>query len=313
MLSEINQFVNWIRRRNPEARTWKDYGYDLRQFANLLGDPDPTAVTFRDIDRFVNHQVSRGFQPTTINRRLATLVSFFTFLSDEDPALLCPVLPKRHFLRERERLPRPVQPDALKAFFASVDLAVQSGVPEAIRDRAMFILMLRCGLRIGEVANLRLDNLYLEEPRPRLVVNGKGSRERIVYLSPQALRALRRYLAARPDTLSEHIFLAYHRDGMSTTAVHMRLLHYRKEAEVTYALPAAGRVTAHRLRHSFANDLLSADVPVTTIQKLLGHRWLETTQIYVQANDRQVAADYYAACEKLEDWNVAERSEGGWE
>ena len=88
MLSEIDQFVNWIRRRNPEARTWKDYGYDLRQFADLLGDPDPPAVTFRDIDRFVNHQVSRGFQPTTINRRLATLVSFFTFLSAEDPTSL---------------------------------------------------------------------------------------------------------------------------------------------------------------------------------------------------------------------------------
>ena len=61
-------------------------------------------------------------------------------------------------------------------------------------------------------------------------------------------------------------------------------------------------LSAHRLRHSFANDLLTADVPVTTIQKLLGHRWLETTQIYVAANDRQVQADYYAACSRLEGW-----------
>jgi site-specific recombinase XerD len=61
-------------------------------------------------------------------------------------------------------------------------------------------------------------------------------------------------------------------------------------------------LSAHRLRHSFANDLLSADVPVTSIQKLLGHRWLETTQVYVAANDPQVQADYYAACQKLEGW-----------
>jgi site-specific recombinase XerD len=304
MLSEIDQFVNWVHRRNPTARTWKDYGYDLRQFAKEVGDLAPSAVTFHNVDRFVNQQVSRGFQPTTINRRLATLVSFFTFLSEEDPTLLCPVLPKRHFLRERERLPRPVHPDHLQAFFAAVDRAVHAGVPHAIRDRAMFILMLRCGLRIGEVANVCLANLYLDEPRPRLVVHGKGSRERVVYLSPQAMRALLRYLAVRPDTLSDHIFLAYHRDGMSTTAIHMRLLHYRCQAEVS--------LTAHRLRHSFANDLLSADVPITTIQKLLGHRWLETTQIYVQANDKQVAADYYTACEKLEDWDVPSRSEGGW-
>jgi len=298
MLSEIEQFVNWVRRRNPHSRTWKDYGYDLHKFYQLVGDAAPAAITFRDVDRFVNLQVSRGFQPTTINRRLATLVSFFTFLSDENPALLCPVLPKRHLVRERQRLPRPVQVDALKAFFAAIDQAIQAGASEAVRDRAMFLLMLRCGLRIGEVANLLLTHLYLDDPRPRLVVNGKGSRERVVYLSPQALHALRRYLSIRPDSLSEHVFLAYHRDGMSTTAIHKRLMRYRREAEVS--------LTAHRLRHSFANDLLSADVPVTSIQKLLGHRWLETTQIYVQANDRQVAADYYAACAKLESWQFPE-------
>jgi integrase/recombinase XerC len=93
----------------------------------------------------------------------------------------------------------------------------------------------------------------------------------------------------------EHVFLSYQRAGLSTTAIHKRLMVYRQAAEVS--------ITAHRLRHSFANDLLAADVPVTTIQKLLGHRWLETTQIYVAANDRQAAEDYYAACAKLEDWS----------
>jgi site-specific recombinase XerD len=294
MLSEINLFVNWIHRRNPQTRTWKDYSYDLQFFARFLNNPSPNSVTFNDIDRFINHQVSRGFQPTTINRRLATLVSFFTFLSDEDPSIICPVLPKRHFLRERERLPRPVQIDHLRLFFAAIEKEVLGGITQPVRDRAMFVLMLRCGLRIGEVANLLISNLFLDEPNPRIVVNGKGSRERAVYLSPQACLALRRYLAVRADSLSEHVFLAYHRDGLSTTAIHKRLLYYCKQAEV--------RLTAHRLRHSFANDLLCADVPVTTIQKLLGHRWLETTQIYVHANDRQVAVDYFAACEKLGDW-----------
>ena len=80
----------------------------------------------------------------------------------------------------------------------------------------------------------------------------------------------------------------------------MRLLHYRELAGLT--------LTAHRLRHSFANDLLNADVPITSIQKLMGHRWIETTQIYVAANDRQVANDYYAACAKLEDWWLQEET-----
>jgi len=151
------------------------------------------------------------------------------------------------------------------------------------------------GLRIAEVAGLALVDLYLDESPPRLVVNGKGLRERSCYLSPQAETALRSYLAERPEATSDFVFLSYQLDGLSTTAIHKRLMRYRERSGV--------HLTAHRLRHSFANDLIEADVPVTTIQKLLGHRWLESTQTYVQANDRQVKDDFYAACQKLEGWS----------
>jgi site-specific recombinase XerD len=164
------------------------------------------------------------------------------------------------------------------------------------RDRAMFLLVLRCGLRISEVAEMLLSDLYLDETHPRLVVRGKGGRERAVYLSAQAERALRIYLAGRPAAASDHVFLSYLGEGLSTTAIHKRLMRYRERAGV--------QLTAHRFRHSFANDLVNADVPVTSIQKLMGHRWLETTQTYVLANNHQVQADYYAACRKLETWHV---------
>lgn len=289
MLSEIERFVNWVRRRNPQARTWRDYGYDLRQFAQGVEDRLPGEITFHEIDRFVNQQSECGFQACTINRRLAAILSFYAFLADDEPNLVCPVIPRRHFLREAQRLPRPVQEEFLESFFAAIPVEANG-----VRDRAMFTLMLRCGLRIGEVAAIRLADLYLDEPQPRLLVRGKGSRERSVYLSPQALRNLQAYLAQRPTAASDYLFLSYQLDGLSTTAIHKRLVIYRRAANVT--------LTAHRLRHSFANDLLNADTPVTTIQKLLGHRWLETTQIYVQANDRQVCEDYFAASQKLEGW-----------
>jgi site-specific recombinase XerD len=278
-------FVNWLRRRNPNAHTWRDYRIDLTQFAAVAGDRPPGEVTFRDVDCFVAEQVARGFQPATVNRRLAAITSFYSFLADEDLALVCPVLPHRHSLKERQRLPRPVPEEELGKFFAAIDDG---------RDRAMFLLMLRCGLRISEVAELLLADLYLHEPRPRLVAHGKGSRERSVYVSPQAERALSEYLAERPALPSDYVFLSYLGDGLSTTAIHKRLMVYREQAGVD--------LTAHRLRHSFANDLLTADTPVTTIQKLLGHRWLETTQIYVDANDQQVQADYYAASGRLAGW-----------
>lgn len=285
MLTEIECFVNWVRRRNPDARTWRDYRGDLRQFADLVGDLLPAAVTLRDIDRFVRQQASQGCQPSTINRRLAAITAFYTFLADEDTTLVCPVLPHRHGLREPQRLPRPVQQDAICKFFAVITDP---------RDRAMFLLMLRCGLRISEVATLRLTDLFLDETLPRMIIHGKGSKDRTAYLSPQAEQAVRTYLAVRPHVTCDALFVSYQGQGLSTTAIHLRLLAYRTQAGVT--------LTAHRLRHTFANDLLNADVPVTTIQKLLGHAWLETTQIYVAANDRQVQADYNAACAQIENW-----------
>jgi len=288
MLVEIERFVNWVRRRNPDARTWKDYGYDLRFFAQVVGDRPPNKITFREVDRFIAAQSEKGFKPATINRRLASVIALYAFLSVEDDELVCPVFHHRHHLREQQRLPRPVQEGDLKQFFAIIEDA---------RDLAMFTLMLRCGLRIGEVANLRLADLFLDEAYPRLVVRGKGSRERGVYLSRQAEQALRAYLAERPSVRSEFIFLSYLQDGLSTTAIHKRLMRYREAAGI--------RITAHRLRHSFANDLLNADAPITSIQKLMGHRWIESTQTYVMANDKQVQADYYAACEKIEGWQHA--------
>jgi len=285
MLSEIEGFVNWVRRRSPAARTWMDYGYDLRLFVSVVGDRAPKDITFREIDRFVACQVEKGFKPSTINRRLAAVISLYGFLAMEDEELACPVIVRRHHVREPQRLPRPVEEESLKRFFSVI---------EDKRDRAMFLLMLRCGLRIGEVAGMQMADLFLGEEYPRLVVRGKGSRERGVYLSRQAELALQEYLAERPACKSEFVFLSYLEKGLSTTAIHDRLLKYREMAGI--------QITAHRLRHSFANDLLNADAPVTSIQKLMGHRWIESTQTYVMANDKQVCADYYAACAKLEGW-----------
>lgn len=285
MLSEIDRFVNWVRRRSPEAHTWQDYRCDLHFFLETVGDRPLRAITFQDIDRFILSQTEKCFKPATINRRLASITALYTFLMPEDDELVCPVFPRRHHLREPERLPRPVQEDELREFFAVVDNA---------RDLAMFTLMLRCGLRIGEIAKLELADLYLGEETPRMLVRGKGTRQRVAYLSDQAVRVLRDYLATRPTVTSDYVFLSYQMNGLTTHSIHMRLLHYRELAGLT--------LTAHQLRHNFANDLLNAEMPITSIQKLMGHRWIETTQTYVRANDKQVQGDFLLASHKLAGW-----------
>jgi len=280
-----SRFVNAVRRRSPNAHTWRDYHCDLKFFLQSVGDCPPAQVTCLDIDRFMDEQSEKGFSPATINRRLASIASLYTFLIPEEDGLTCPVLPRRHYVREPKQLPRSLQDDDLEGFF---------GVVEGERDLAMFTLMLRCGLRIGEVSAMLLSDLYLQEAQPRMLVRGKGSHQRAMYLSPQAVRVLRAYLAVRPFAACDHVFLSYQLARLSTHGIHMRLVHYRQKVKLD--------LTCHRFRHSFANDLLNADVPITSIQKLMGHSWIETTLLYVQANDKRVQADLQAASRKLEGW-----------
>jgi Site-specific recombinase XerD len=287
MVAEIEQFINWVRMRSPQARTWRDYKCDLELFVAVLGNREAAEIHPKDLDDFVNYQALRGYQPSTVNRRLAAVVSFYRFLIAEGNAMTCPVLAKRHYLREPQRLPRPVNEQGLRKFFGAIADA---------RDRAMFTLMLRCGLRIGEVSALQMPDLYLREAPSRLIIRGKGARERTVYLSPEAENHLNGWLAKRPTVRDEHVFLSYQHKKLSTTSITVRVNRLRRTSGV--------HLTAHRLRHTFADHLLSAGMPITSIQKLMGHRFVETTQNYAVANDKQVQADFYKACERLEGWEL---------
>ncbi|MBT3337931.1 MAG: tyrosine-type recombinase/integrase [Anaerolineae bacterium] len=285
MLSEVQQFINWVYLRNPKARTWKDYTYDLKRFEEIIGVKPLKEITYKDIDRFIEAQSERGLSNRSINRMVKTVSALFNYCAYADHSLENPVIPKRHRLRTPHRLPRPVPEPDLAAFFSVI---------QNPRNKAIFTLMLRCGLRISEVAGLKLDDLYLEEERPRIQVLGKNSYERSVYLSGQALDLLRDYLRRRPDVKDGHVFISFLKKGLSSTAIHQHLIRYRKEAGV--------QITAHQLRHSFGTNLVRERVPVVAIQKLMGHRWIETTMNYLEVNDPEVQADFFAVTEQLEGW-----------
>ena len=285
MLSEITRFVNWLRRRNPQADTAKSYQYHLRKFRECVGERPLTDITLHDIDNFIEFQAERGLKSSSINRSLTAVSSLYQFLSDEDPSLECPVLRHRHWLRDHQRLPRAVPKCEVEKLFAVID---------DVRDQVIFLLMLRSGLRVSEVAKLRMGDLFLDEQPPRLRIQGKNSIERAVYLSAETAKALNRYLAQRPKVLVETVFLTYAQSGIGVRGIQKRLQQYRAAAGVT--------LTAHQLRHNFASNLVLADVPVTSIQKLLGHRWVGTTQNYIAANDAKVKADFVQASAQMEAW-----------
>ena len=291
MFSEIERFIDWVQMRSPQARTWRDYKCDLGLFMKVAGSPPIEEIRPRTLDEFVRFQISKGYKPSTVNRRLAAVASLFGFLIKEGRQLTCPVLPKRHYLQEPQRLPRPVNERDLQRFFGAI---------HDTRDWAICIIMLHCGLRIGEVAALEMADLYLDETPARMIIRGKSARERTVYVSSESKHALQNWLAERPKVSCKYVFISYQHKKLSTTSINARIQHLRKRSEVD--------LTAHRLRHTFADQLLSAGMPITSIQKLMGHRFVETTQNYAMANDKQVEADFYAACEKLEGWKLLLKS-----
>jgi site-specific recombinase XerD len=285
MLPEIESFVSWLKRKAPHASTAVHYGSDLRLFFAWLNKPC-AEVKVQDIDTFIEHSQKMDHAIGTINRRLCALRSFYQFLVvQNENAPTNPVIPKRHFIRPGERLPRDVEDKALEVLFAAI---------HNVRDRAMFLLMLRCGLRVGEVRNLSLNDMYLEPSSgnlPRVWLHGKGSYERVAYLSSQASVALRTWLESRPKVREEAVFVNRFGKRLSVTGIQGRLARYCCKAGIW--------ITCHQFRHTFGRHLTEAHVPVTSMQRLFGHARLKSTEVYLHISDAQAQEDYQAAMEEV--------------
>jgi site-specific recombinase XerD len=281
MLPEHASFSAWLARRFPGSSTAWHYCNDLKHICRWFGST-LILLTVRDVDRYIDHALALGHKPGTVQRRLASLSTYFHFLDlTEDNPLRCPVIPKRHKIKQPARLPRDVDDAIVARLFAVI---------RRVRDRAMFALMYVCGLRLGEVRNLRLSGLHLDPVHgqlPRVTFVGKGNKERSVPVAGFALAPLRAWLQTRPHNDDDAVFLS--RDGRRFSTVSIRRLLDR------YCRKAGVRFTCHQLRHAFARLLAERGVPAPTIQQLLGHKYLETTQIYIHVSDPVMMAFYDAA------------------
>lgn len=288
MLTEVEQFEKWLRRKSPQASTSIHYTSDLKHFFQWA-QTTPDKITVRKVDEFIEYCQVSGYAVATINRRLTALNTFYQFLAlESDDAPSNPVIPRRHYISHDERLPRDASDADVEKLFSVIS---------SPRDAAMCMLMLRCGLRVGEICNLSLQDLFLEpvtnsqEPLPRIRVRGKGSIERTVYLSKQSLETLKVWLTVRPESKDQAVFLNRYGKRMTVNGIQERLARYCEKAGVW--------ITCYQLRHTFGRHLVEARVPVTTIQKLMGHAWLRTTQIYMHVSDQQVQDDFRAAIEEI--------------
>lgn len=285
--TDVKTFVQYLQRRFPERRTSKDYESDVRQFMKQCSK-EWRAVRMQDIDAFIDRQRQSGLKPATIKRRAAALKTFFDFLAEEreDLGWPNPVRMKRHAGRQPKQLPRDLSDSALQALWAVID---------SERDRAWFVLMLRAGLRVGEVVTLTLADLLSpadDQQAARLRVCGKGRKERIVLLTADAYAVLQRWLAVRPDSAHAYVFVN-ERDGgkLSVSGIEYCLEQYSQQAGVD--------CHPHQLRHTYARQLTEAGMPITSLSQLMGHSQVTTTQIYTSGADPSLAQAYQQAFEQL--------------
>ena len=154
------------------------------------------------------------------------------------------------------------------------------------------MIMLRCGLRVEEVSNLTLAAVDLAR-RQLFVYHGKGAKDRIVYISTDAYHAIARYLKVRPSSRAKKLFLvekgSHKGSPISVRGIQKRMEHYARKAGL--------KICCHQLRHTMATQLLNADADLVTIQDLLGHSRIKTTERYCKVSNVKVQRDYYKAME----------------
>jgi len=280
MTNVIINFRRHLKRRNYSPHTVKYYLNILKQFVIWL-DVAIEQITDKKIDAYIDYLHDKRMQPASINCYLAIIRVFYTYLKYEEQVNLTNPVKAGRRLRVPKPLPRPLREDQIDPFF---------DVIKSKRDWSMFRLMLRCGLRVEEVADLTLGAIDLKQRRI-MVLNGKGSKDRVVYMSEDAANGLDAYLKLRRHSRMKKVFLVdkgtYKGKPISVRGIQKRIEYYAKKSGIT--------VCCHRLRHTMASQLLNAEAGVETIQDLLGHNWITTTQRYCKVSNVKVQKDYFKA------------------
>ena len=271
-----------MKRRNYSKHTVKNYLNTLKHFAVWLDVPIEE-VTPKKVLAYIDLLLDKNLKPKTINCHLDSIRGFYEYLRSEEDLIIPNPVKTGYALKLSKPLPKHLRDEQISTLL---------GVITKARDRAMFMLMLRCGLRVEEVANLSLAAMDLKRRRI-YVLNGKGAKDRVVYVSNDAYDALVRYLRLRPRSRAKKVFLVekgtYSGKPISVRGIQKRMEYYAKKAGL--------KVSCHHLRHTMATQMLNADADLVTIQDILGHSRIKTTQRYSKVSNLKVQRDYFKAME----------------
>jgi site-specific recombinase XerD len=278
----IDRFQAYLERRQFSAHTVASYTLDLRLFFAEVRVP-LAQVSFREVDQFVERQHQHGRAWATINRRLNALKHFFDFCLDQQWVAGNPVKPS-HFVRRGHPLPKALAGAQVQQLFAQIAHPM---------DHALFLMLLRCGLRVSEVAQLQLAQIDWEQPALH-IVQGKGRKDRRVYMSPDLVASLHSCLAQHPgDPAQGYVFWNRKRpqQPLSVKAIQKKIERYAKAAGVT--------ASCHSLRHTFASNLLEHGAEVVTIRDFLGHSQIASSERYAKVSSQKLKQEYMRTMQKI--------------
>ena len=283
----IADFIHYLNvERGLAKATQTSYQQDLITFSAWLAARKRRTFPeeFSTIQSFLKEQNATK-APASVSRMISALRKFYRFLLREG-AISADPMTKIDTPKRAQHLPATLSSQEVDALMAKPD----TDKPLGLRDRAIFELMYATGLRVSEVVDLRLDQLHLA--MNLLQVTGKGDKERLVPISPQATQWVDRYLQeARPKLLKrvqpKNVFVNFHGGPMTSQGIWKNLKAY------IASIGIEKDVTPHTLRHSFATRLLENGADLRVVQELLGHSDISTTQIYTHLSNQHLVAVYH--------------------
>jgi site-specific recombinase XerD len=254
------------------------------EFYGKSGKRELAEMERADLEAFIEHVQDRGLRISTVRTRLACIIAFLHFLMEQELIPLS-LLKRRIQLKLPDVLPRAMNPADVRKLLSVID---------DIRDRALILLLLRTGMRIGEALGLRLNDLDIPDRKVHLFQGEKNSLGRVVYLSDDVVLALKLWLRRR-DPNKEFVFYGHGNKPICYSTGRSRFVKYIQKA----GLEQKG-YTVHCLRHTFASELLNAGMRLECLQQLLGHQDIEVTRRYARLTDRTREEEYFRAMAIIE-------------
>ena len=280
----FKRYNKFLKRVNYSESSILSHCEAVKRFSIWLDVP-VEEVTPTVLYQYLGYLHHRRLKPTTINSNLHRIKRFYDYLYYEEKVKIPnPVKPAY-----KQKMPKP-----LPKFLSNREVSILFNSMKNKRDYAMFMLMLRCGLRVEEVVNLSIPSIDFQDSSI-LVLRGKFRKDRVVYMGEEARHALIDYLDYRQRHKKGNVFLVqkgqFKGKPISIRGVQKRIEYYAKKTGVT--------VSCHRLRHTMATQLLNAGAILATVQEILGHDCIYSTQRYAKVSNTKVRKDYFSAMKRI--------------